>query len=195
MKYKKQIFFILCLTIFSTQKITIFAGYPAVDVHNTILHPSYPTYNDYKETANTDPDIQPIPFTPAALSTTDTDNFGKVLIGYYWNSKDSDNSLLYPGKARIGNDQFINVVAVDSKSVSTSSYDPSLIVDTGATNVYAPKDTKMFDPGALVKLGTFMKKNDPVVYSVYGEYLSTIIPDPETVEFTNESDPVPVEIT
>ena len=147
-----------------------------------IMHPDTPGYHSENNTNLQN--ITPIPFTPADLSTSTTDDQAnqQEIIGYFWDSKDTDNTLRYPGKARIGNDQYINVVAVDSKNIDTSE-DLDAATSTGKNNIMDPsQQNNKFKPEDLVKLGTFMRKNDQVIYYIYGQYLSTIVPDPTTVE-------------
>ena len=175
MKHKYMIISLMSFVIIA-YKLSLHAYLPG-----SILHPETPGYQE--ENNSNRQDVPPIPFTPADLSTADTNKqYNKQgLIGYFWDSKDTDNTLLYPGKARIGNDQFINVVAVDSKIIDPND-DENAVNTIGSTNIMDPTNNKKFHPGSLVKLGTFMRKNDPIIYSVYGEYLSTVIPDPKEIE-------------
>lgn len=128
--------------------------------------------------------IKPIVFAPAdgVISNGQGDT---PLIGYFWDIHDPDNSYMYPGKARIGNDQYVEVTAVDSTKVDTRD-DVDRTISTASTNLLADvPSSDVFDPGFLTHIGTFMKKNDPTIYYLYGRYLSTVFPDPaqSNVEF------------
>lgn len=126
--------------------------------------------------------VKPILFTPDEDVVTGDDS-NKKEVGYFWNVKDSDNDLQFTGKARIGNSQYINVVAVDANNINKSD-DTNTVISTSTEDIYHPSATekKQFDPQFLVKIGTFMKKNDPTVYVLYGRYLATIFPDPRNVQ-------------
>lgn len=128
--------------------------------------------------------VQPILFTPEEDVVTGDDS-NKNQVGYFWDVKDDQNDLQFTGKARIGNSQYINVVAVDAKNINTTgdAYD---LISTDEKNLYHPSaaEKKKFDPQYLVKIGTFMKKNDPTTYILFGRYLATIMPDPKNVEIT-----------
>jgi len=79
-------------------------------------------------------------------------------LGYYWDSKSTDIALLHPGRAKIGDENFINVMTVDAHNTS-------------------------YDPGFLNYLGNFSRQNDPIVYFLYGAYVDTTVPTPDTYEF------------
>ncbi len=174
-KYKVLNLICFAMTIY---QLSLFADLPT-----KIL---YSQTSNYEEKDNTDQqNITPIPFTPVDMATTNIDNQtkNKNIIGYFWDSKDTENSLLYPGKARIGNDQYINVIAIDSKKIDDgSNNDKPISIDAENIMDTHQQNNRLFKPGSLIKLGTFMKKNDPITYFVYGQYLSTVIPDPHTIE-------------
>lgn len=127
--------------------------------------------------------IKPILFSPSEDFVTGDDS-NKNLLGYFWDIKDSNDSLLYQGKARIGNSQYINVVAVDSKKVNTNG-DPNSVTGNNE-NIYkpSPEEQSQFNPGFLVYLGNFSKPNNPTIYYLYGQYDYTVLPDPNIVEVT-----------
>jgi len=171
---KKFITIILILTVSIMYQLYVYGYMPGHILHTD--KPGYQTENNSNRQ-----NIKPIPFTPAITATADIPD--DELIGYFWDSIDTDPTLLYPGKARIGNDQYINVVAVDSKLIDLKDVNQQETSALSSEDILNPhKKTSKFDPGALIYLGTFMKKNDPVVYYVYGEYLSTIVPEPQGVE-------------
>lgn len=150
---------------------------------------SYPTYQDSPGYNTPEHDrrfdgITPTLFTPFENVVTGDDS-NKNEVGYFWPIKDSDKTLLYPGKARIGNSQYINVVAVDSKSINTAG-DSNTSISTGQEDIYHPNPAlqKVFDDNFLVPIGTFMKSNDPTIYTLYGQYMSTVFPDPRQVGTT-----------
>lgn len=128
--------------------------------------------------------VQPILFTPEEDVVTGDDT-NKDQYGYFWDIKDSDNDQQFTGKARIGNSQYIDVVAVDAQNISTTG-DANDLTSTDQQDLYKtnPAEKKKFNPQYLVKIGTFMKKNNPTVYVLFGRYLSTIMPDPRQTETT-----------
>lgn len=152
--------------------------------NTSFFSPEAPGYN----TPDDDPKfngVKPITFKPENLSTgklshTDQD---EDTIGYFWNIQDTDPTLLYPGKARIGNEQYINVVVVDSGKVNHTG-DADDVGFTGIENIYQPtaSDQQQFNNDSLVKIGSFINRGK--LYDLYGQYMATIIPDPEGVEYT-----------
>ncbi len=136
--------------------------------------------------------VKPILFTPNEDTITGDDS-NKDQVGYFWDIKDLDKTLTYPGKARIGNSQYINVVAIDSKKLNTEG-DANSAVSTGSEDIYHPSDAqkKLFDDNFLVPIGTFMKPNDPTVYTLLGQYLSTDLPDPRIVATTGPNGSVSI---
>jgi hypothetical protein len=106
----------------------------------TLDYPSLPNPNNRQ-------DVTPIAFTPINLST---EHFPE-LIGYFWDSTTTDETLLYGGKAKIINDQYINVIAVD-----------------------AFENPSKYEEQGLLFLGIFMRQNDPIIYHVYGVYAYTV---------------------
>jgi len=128
--------------------------------------------------------VQPILFTPEEDIVTGDDS-NKDQYGYFWDIKDSSNDQQFSGKARIGNSQYIEVVAVDAKNINTTG-DADDLTSTDTQDIYNKnsQDNKKFNPGYLVKIGTFMKKNNPTVFVLFGRYASTIMPDPRQTETT-----------
>lgn len=128
--------------------------------------------------------VQPILFTPEEDAITGDDT-NKNQYGYFWDIKDSDNDQQFTGKARIGNSQYIDVVAVDAKKVATTG-DADDLTSTGTQDLYKtnPADKQKFNPQYLVKIGTFMRPNDPTIYVLFGRYFATIMPDPRQTETT-----------
>jgi len=125
--------------------------------------------------------MKPITFTPASFSTQDGEP-DKNLIGYFWDLQDKDEFLIYPGKARIGNDQYINVMILNSKNVDTSDTDDA---DIDAQNILKPQnDPHKLNPQDLPQIGTFMKNGE--VYKVYGQYTSTVLPNPNPIDQTGK---------
>ncbi|MBV8660958.1 MAG: hypothetical protein JO129_02335 [Candidatus Dependentiae bacterium] len=177
----KIVVFIMIINIMATQNVF------SIKPPSTTI--SYPTYKDAPGYNTPMPDskfngIEPITFTPYEDIVTGDDS-NKDEIGYFWDIKNPDKALLYPGVARIGNSQYINVVAVNSKNVNTTGNNDS-VVSTGSDNIYQPSVTqqKQFDDSYLVPIGTFMKKNDPTIYVLYGMYQYTVFPDPRVVAVT-----------
>jgi len=125
--------------------------------------------------------VQPLPFKPEYQATGTMYGSDKNMIGYFWNTKDNDPSIIYPGKARIGNDQFINVVIVNSEKVDQTGQADSFSY-THIENIYNLKSAqnKNFQSDFLVKIGTFIRKG--ITYDIYGQYMATVIPDQESVE-------------
>jgi len=82
-------------------------------------------------------------------------------VGYYWDANMTDITLTHSGRAKIQDDEFINCIAVDATNTS-------------------------YDPGYLDLIATFERldpiSNNPIFYNVYGAYLDTIIPTPDTYE-------------
>lgn len=171
----KSIVFITISTIIAYQ-----LSLHAYNQYFYLHHPEKPGTYQTDNSGNLQ-NVKPIPFTPIGLLTTSQSN-SENEIGYFWDSKDTDNTLLYPGKARIGNDQYNNVVAVDSKKVNL--YDPDKVTSISSNNIFdtSSPQNKKFNHGSLVLIGTFMRKNDPVIYYLFGAYLATIVPDPTGVE-------------
>jgi len=128
--------------------------------------------------------VKPILFTPEEDTVTGDDS-NKNQYGYFWDIKDTDNDRQFTGKARIGNSQYIDVVAVDAKNVSTSG-DENDLISTDQQDIYhqTAQEKKKFNPQYLTKIGTFMKKNDPTVYVLFGRYFATIMPDPRDTQTT-----------
>lgn len=175
--YMNLIIMLLC-TIITYNLFSLSPKYP-----NTI---KYLTYKDVPGYNTPMPEqafngIQPILFTPYEDTVTGDDSNEKQY-GYFWDIKVRDKSLTYPGKARVGNSQYINVVAVDSKNINTTG-DSASVVSIGTDDIYNPSVTQQqqFQDDYLVQIGTFMKKNDPTVYILYGMYQYTVIPDPRQV--------------
>jgi len=142
-----------------------------------------PGYNDSYD----DPrfhGVQPILFTPEEDVITGDDS-SKDQYGYFWDIKDSANDQQFSGKARIGNSQYIDVVAVDAKNINTKG-DENDLTSTDKQDLYHKsfEEKKKFNPQYLVKIGTFMKKNNPTVYVLFGRYFATIMPDPRQTETT-----------
>ncbi len=92
-------------------------------------------------------DISTIVFTPVNLTT---EHFPEI-IGYFWDSTTTDETLLYGGKAKIVNDQYINVIAID-----------------------AYENPRPYEEQGLILLGIFMRHHDPKIYHVYGVYVYTV---------------------
>lgn len=154
--------------------------YPAVNPKTPHFNPQAPGFN----APDKDPKfngVKPIPFKPEDLSTGTRYGSDKNMIGYFWNTKDDDPSIIYPGKARIGNDQFINVVIVDSKKVDTTGQEDDFAY-THIENIYNlnSKQNKNFQSDFLVKIGTIIRNG--ITYDLYGQYQSTVIPDSESVQ-------------
>ena len=128
--------------------------------------------------------ITPILFTPEEDTVTGDDS-NKEQYGYFWDIQDHDSDQQFPGKARIGNSQYIDVVAVDAKNISTTG-DANDLQDTDSQDIYHTKtsEKQKFNPQYLVKIGTFMKKNNPTVFVLFGRYFATIMPDPRQTETT-----------
>ena len=156
-----------------------------INADNTISYPTYkdtPGYNTPVKDHKFD-NVTPILFTPFEDVVTGDDS-NKNQVGYFWPIKDPDRTLHFPGKARIGNSQYINVIAVDSKKVSKIG-DADTIVDINKENIYNPtpeeKQEIEQDLTFLIPIGTFMKLNDPTIYTVMGQYVSTAFPDPREI--------------
>jgi len=128
--------------------------------------------------------VTPILFTPEEDVITGDDS-NKEQYGYFWDIQDHDSDQQFPGKARIGNSQYIDVVAVDAKNISTTG-DENDLQYTDSQDIYHQKlsEKNKFNPQYLVKIGTFMKKNNPTVFVLFGRYLATIMPDPRQTETT-----------
>lgn len=153
---------------------------------------SYPTYQDsagYNTPAvdHKFDNVKPILFTPNEDPVTGDDS-NKDLKGYFWTVTDPDKTITYPGKARVGNSQYINVVAIDSKNLNQVG-DSNHISYTDKEDIFnpSPETKKLFDDNFLVPIGTFMKPNDTTVYTLLGQYLSTVFPDPREVGVTGPS--------
>jgi len=139
MKIQKLLFNIPMAIFYS---ITI---YTTVTSKNQILFPhSYPKYVEPQDL------VIPIPFTPEPIGGLSQGE----LIGYFWDSTSNNSTLIYPGKAKIDNDKYINVLAIDSKDEKAA--------DQALQN-------------GLVYIGTFMRKNSPIIYHLYGQYLATVV--------------------
>jgi len=150
---------------------------------------SYPTYKDSPGYNTPEVDhkfdhVKPILFTPNEDPVTGDDD-NKDVKGYFWTVTDPDKTITYPGKARIGNSQYINVVAIDSKKLNTVG-DSNYVSYTDKEDLFnqSPEIKKLFDDDYLVPIGTFMKPNDTTVYTLLGQYLSTVFPDPRVVGVT-----------
>ncbi|MBP6869827.1 hypothetical protein KBC04_03020 [Candidatus Babeliales bacterium] len=125
--------------------------------------------------------VQPLPFKPEYQTTGAMYGSDKNMIGYFWNTKDNDPSIIYPGKARIGNDQFINVVIMNTGKIDQTGESDSFSY-TNIENIYNlnSAQNKNFQPDFLVRIGTFIRKG--ITYDIYGQYMATVIPDQESVE-------------
>ncbi len=153
---------------------------------------SYPTYKDSPgyntpEIDHKFDNVKPILFTPNEDPVTGDDS-NKNVKGYFWTVTDPDKTITFPGKARVGNSQYINVVAIDSKKLNKIG-DSDHVSYTDKENIYHPsqKVKKLFDDNFLIPIGTFMKPNDTTVYTLLGQYLSTVFPDPRVVGVTGPS--------
>jgi len=124
--------------------------------------------------------IKPIPFTPFNI-TSDDNSHNKDFIGYFWDSKETDETLIYCGKARIENDQFINAMVVDTAKIDTNiENNPNVL--KRCINIFDAQtlDNNKFNPGELPQIGSYMKNG--IIYNVYGQYLSTIVPEPKDTD-------------
>lgn len=177
------------------KKKIIFITITAIITHHSIIVPNdpatiqYATYQDSPGYNAVEKDhkfdgVKPILFTPNEDTATGDDS-SKDVMGYYWDIKDPDKTLTFPGKARIGNSQYINVVAIDSKKLNTIG-DVGSVTSTDEDDIYHPSAEikKLFDDNFLVPIGTFMKPNDTTIYTVLGQYLSTVFPDPTVAGVT-----------
>lgn len=187
MKNKITVSMIMLMSIAMLNPNLVMAG----AAHSTISYPTWqdsPGYNTPVKDHRFD-NVKPILFTPFEDVVTGDDS-NKDAVGYFWPIKDSDKTLHYPGKARIGNSQYINVVAVDSKKVSKIG-DSNTITYTNQEDIYNLTDDQKKqveqDLTFLVPIGTFMKPNDPTVYTLMGQYLSTVFPDPQEIAVTGPS--------
>ena len=140
----------------------------------------YPTHENSPLYSKTLPDptcanIEPIIFTPVNRSTGNNNEDAET-IGYFWEIRPTPNiphktssdisPVVFPGKARINNDQFINVIAYDATKINTSEHqdlDPTII-------------NNILNPGALTMIGIFRKNN--IMYHLYGQFYAPVIPDP-----------------
>lgn len=189
---KKQFFLKICVLIFiHTTMKSLSVGDPIEPIiyppHYDPINNKTPHFNPMAPGFNApdnDPKfygVTPIPFKPEYQTTGAMYGSDKNRIGYFWNTKDNDPSIIYPGKARIGNDKFINVVLVDSGKVDTTGEADSFSY-TNTENIYDLNSVqnKNFQPDFLVKIGTFIRKG--ITYDLYGQYESTVIPDSESVQ-------------
>lgn len=151
----KIIKFVIFNMIFIIHELSLFG----TSIHYPRLRTEKPGY--HAENSSNRQNTNGIPFTATEMSSTNTNNNSNNEdgIGYFWDSKDRDNTLLYPGKARIGNDQYINAVAVDSKNIIGNN-DPNATIRISDANIMNQnqENNNKFNPGNLIKLGTFMKK-------------------------------------
>jgi|GEM_PF-2246529 len=169
--------------VFIAISAVIIACQFSLHAYNQYYYLQQPESSGYStDNSGNSQNVKPIPFTPIGLMTTSGSSHESSDIGYFWDSKETDNTLLYPGKARIGNDQYNNVVAVDSKNVKLN--DPDTVTSINSENVFdtSSKQNAKFDPGSLILVGTFMRTNDPIIYYLFGSYLSTVVPEPTGVE-------------
>ena len=166
--------------------ILIMSHHAQATADTTISYPTYqnsPGYNTPGVDHKFD-HVKPILFTPNEDTATGDDS-NENQMGYFWPIKDMDKTITYPGKARIGNSQYINVVAIDSKKLNTVG-DSNYVSDTNKEDLFnqSPEIKKIFDDDYLVPIGTFMKPNDTTIYTLLGQYLSTAFPDPRVVAVT-----------
>jgi len=130
--------------------------------------------------------IKPIVFTPATDSTgqSSQQDLDENIIGYFWNipqEKNSDPSAMYSGKAKIGNDEYIDAVAVRHDKVNqTGTSDDVAFTDVEDIYHVSPEDKAKFDPDFLTNIGSFVRKG--VLFDLYARYEYTLTPDSETVE-------------
>jgi hypothetical protein len=155
----------------------------------TITYPTYkdsPGYNTPEVDHKFD-NVKPILFTPNEDTVTGDDS-NENQKGYFWTVTDPDKTITFPGKARIGNSQYINVVAIDSKKLNTVG-DSNYTSSTDEEDLFnqSPEIKKLFDDNYLVPIGTFMKPNETTVYTLLGQYISTVFPDPRVVAVTGPS--------
>lgn len=184
-----HIFFITCITLVAFEYAHALSN--AIYFQDTgPFSTTAPGFN------STEPDpkfnnVQPILFTPDEDAITGDDS-DKNKVGYFWDVKDTDTDLQFPGKARIGNSQYINVVAVPANQVNTTG-DSDSVISSSSEDIYHPSsaEKKKFDPQYLVKIGTFMKKNNPTVFVLFGRYLSTVFPDPRNTQIIGQDDTIP----
>lgn len=186
MDHKMYSYIIIALTIMVSNA---YAKRPSNDIKYTVyedaahqVSKTSPGYNAAFE----DPmyhRVKPILFTPEEDIVTGDDS-NKNEVGYFWDVQDIDKTLTYKGKARVGNSQYINVVVIDSKKINTTGDEDSAI-SSSTEDIYHPSDTekRLFDTAFFTKIGTFMKQNDPTIYVLYGQYVSTVFPDPVIVEY------------
>ena len=92
--------------------------------------------------------------------------------GYFKNIPDKNNEFRYPGVALVGQERYINVVAVNAKNVSRDNETMPLNAQNNAKNANSNK----FDPGYLIFLGSFVNPHSGTTYYLYGQYANTIMP-------------------
>jgi hypothetical protein len=184
MKNKTSRYIMLISSIMLNQNLLL-------SVDTTIHYETYkdaPGYNTPVKDPKFD-NVKPILFTPFEDPTTGDDS-NKDVVGYFWPIKDPNKTLHFPGKARIGNSQYINVVAVDSKKVGNTG-DSNIISYTDQEDLYklGPQQKQNLDQilTFIIPIGTFMKPNDPTVYTLLGQYVSTVFPDPREIAVTGPS--------
>lgn len=101
----------------------------------------------------------------------DPDSSG--IVGYYWDLKNNDDKLQYGGVARVEQDRYVSVIAVEASRVSDENL-TGVATDT-------PKDLQRhnngkFNPGYLIYFGTFIGEQDGKTYYLYGRYVNTLLP-------------------
>lgn len=190
MKLKRVIFFYTIISIHNI--VTPSAGIDPIEPivyppHYHPVNPKTPQFDPQAPGFNAPDDdpkfhgVKPIAFKPEYQTTGAMYGSDKNMIGYFWNTKDNDPSIIFPGKARIGNDKFINVVLINSQKIDHTGQDDDFAY-TNIENIYNlnSKQNKNFQPDFLVRIGTIIRNG--ITYHLYGQYESTVIPDDESVQ-------------
>ena len=184
--------FILCMVLIGIDVQVIYSEVPPTIpflIPNTMVYPSSQE-SDYQYTMETA--LEDIFTEKISVNKDDIDNFEKLkkdaipflrkesasdpdssgIQGYFWDMKNHNDKLQYGGIARIEQERYVNVVAVDAKTASARNQTTTMNAQTDA----AKGKNNSFDPGYLVYLGTFYGKQNGKKYYLYGRYANTIIP-------------------
>ena len=103
-------------------------------------------------------------------SSDDPDSSG--IQGYFLPRKNTDDKLQYGGVARIEQERYVNVVAINAKDVSDQDQTDVANAQTDAKHAASGK----FNPLTNPFIGSYVGKYDGKTYFLYGRWVNTIIP-------------------
>ena len=103
-------------------------------------------------------------------SSDDPDSSG--IKGYFLPRKNTDDKLQYGGVARVEQERYVNVVAINAKDVSDQNQTDVANAQTDAKHAKSGKFNTLTNPF----IGSYVGKYDGKTYFLYGRWVNTIVP-------------------